>query len=150
MKQRESLQQEQQILKNSLTEYSEKILQEEKRLQLVSIQLSDIEENWKRYQIYYKEDIIPEENMIENLEERLDGAITAFENENKDVREKNETLQVVREQAEASLKELKKRKADIEKLELLYTQNHLTEVSEEELEHLRATFGAGRKGIKKM
>ena len=66
--------------------------------------------------------------------EELDGAIAAFEKENKDVREKSETLQVIREQITSYLRELRSRKADVKMLEQLYEEQKLAEVSDEEIE----------------
>ena len=74
---------------------------------------------WERYAAYYKEEIPIQEPIPERLEEELDGAIAAFEKENKDVREKSETLQVIREQITSYLRELRSRKADV-KLSLIH------------------------------
>ena len=52
----------------------------------------------------------------------------------KDVREKSETLQVIREQITSCLRELRSRKADVKMLEQLYEEQKLAEVSGEEIE----------------
>lgn len=134
---KEQIFEEQQRLQRQLAEEKDRTAQEKERLELIRRQLSDMKEGWKRYELYYKEEIVPEETVCDNLEEELDGAIAAFEYENQDVSDKNEMLNVLKEQAEAALRELKKRKADMDGLELLYTDNHLTEVLEERLEEMR-------------
>lgn len=104
------------------------------RIRQITAQIMERKMGWERYAAYYKEEIPIQEPIPERLEEELDGAIAAFEKENKDVREKSETLQVIREQITSYLRELRSRKADVKMLEQLYEEQKLAEVSDEEIE----------------
>ena len=106
----------------------------EERIRQIVAQIAERKQKWERYVSYYKEEIPVREPIPEHLEEELDGAVAAFEKENKDVKEKSETFQVIREQITAYLRELKSRKADMERLENLYGEQKLPEVSDAEIE----------------
>lgn len=106
----------------------------EERIRQIVAQISEREQAWERYVPYYKEEIIVREPIPEHLEEQLDGAVAAFEKENKDVTEKRETLQVIREQIVSYLRELKSRRADLEQFDILYREQKLPEVSDAEIE----------------
>lgn len=106
----------------------------EERIRQIVAQISEREQAWERYVPYYKEEITVREPIPEHLEEQLDGAVAAFEKENKDVTEKRETLQVIREQIASYLRELKSRRADLEQFDILYREQKLPEVSDAEIE----------------
>ena len=106
----------------------------EERIRQIVAQISERMQAWQRYVPYYREEISVREPIPEHLEEELDGAVAAFEKENKDVAEKSQTLQAIREQITVCLRELKSRKADMVQLEMLYAEQKLAEVSDAEIE----------------
>ena len=107
-------------------------------------------EQWsKEYAPYDRPGLPVPEVIEEDLDVKLSATLKAFEQENSQTAEKNGILTVLEGKMSGSLNEMKKRKADLGALELLYEERRLKRTAEEALSEQRDAIERAGRELKK-